>query len=173
MRLLRSGDHNRLSLTKHKDDKLPPYAILSHTWSADDDEVSFHDVNQSDSGRSKAGYAKVLFCGQQAQKDNLKDFWVDTCCIRKDSDAELSEALNSMFRWYKQSAKYYGPKGWRSLQDRKRHPQYNLFTNQYETSCSKTTGSTNYFVRISRGVVESMSGSTDVVTSEIGDRNAR
>lgn len=26
--------------------------------------------------------------------------WVDTCCIDKSSSAELSEAINSMYRWY-------------------------------------------------------------------------
>lgn len=26
--------------------------------------------------------------------------WIDTCCIDKSSSAELSEAINSMFRWY-------------------------------------------------------------------------
>lgn len=34
-------------------------------------------------------------------------FWVDTCCIDKSSSAELSEAINSMFRWYAQSSVYY------------------------------------------------------------------
>lgn len=26
--------------------------------------------------------------------------WIDTCCIDKRSSAELSEAINSMYRWY-------------------------------------------------------------------------
>ncbi|KAI0684779.1 heterokaryon incompatibility protein-domain-containing protein, partial [Cerioporus squamosus] len=26
--------------------------------------------------------------------------WIDSCCIAKESSAELSEAINSMFRWY-------------------------------------------------------------------------
>ncbi|KAK0265187.1 hypothetical protein LTR01_007382 [Friedmanniomyces endolithicus] len=108
MRLLRLSDHGGLSLTKHDDDKLPPYAILSHTWGDEDDEVTFDDLKRDDCGRGKAGYdAKLLFCGRQARKDDLLDFWVDTCCIRKESDAELSEALNSMFRWYRRSAKCY------------------------------------------------------------------
>ncbi|KAK1074316.1 hypothetical protein LTR74_001240 [Friedmanniomyces endolithicus] len=108
MRLLRLSDHGGLSLTKHDDDKLPPYAILSHTWGDEDDEVTFDDLSRDDCGRGKAGYdAKLLFCGRQARKDDLLDFWVDTCCIKKESDAELSEALNSMFRWYRQSAKCY------------------------------------------------------------------
>ena len=31
----------------------------------------------------------------------VRHFWVDTCCIDKTSSAELSEAINSMFRWYR------------------------------------------------------------------------
>jgi hypothetical protein len=27
--------------------------------------------------------------------------WIDTCCINQDSDRELTEAINSMFRWYR------------------------------------------------------------------------
>lgn len=106
MRLLRLSDHGELTITKHDDDKLPPYAVLSHTWGDDEDEVTYHDVKH-DKGKSKPGYAKLLFCGRQAQKDDLQDFWVDTCCINKESDAELQESLNSMFRYYQRSAKCY------------------------------------------------------------------
>ena len=33
--------------------------------------------------------------------------WVNTCCIDKSSSAELSEAINSMFRWYRESTRCY------------------------------------------------------------------
>ena len=49
-------------------------------------------------GKSKAGYDKIRFCGEQAQRDGLQYFWVDTCCIDKSNNNELSEAINSMFR---------------------------------------------------------------------------
>ncbi|KAK1828810.1 hypothetical protein QBC39DRAFT_358387 [Podospora conica] len=29
--------------------------------------------------------------------------WIDTCCINKESSAELSEAINSMYKWYEQA----------------------------------------------------------------------
>lgn len=106
MRLLRLNDRAKLSLTTHDADKLPPYAILSHTWGADDEEVSFDDVQRGE-GQGKAGYAKILFCGRQALKDDLKDFWVDTCCIDKRNHSELSEAIISMFRWYQKATKCY------------------------------------------------------------------
>jgi hypothetical protein len=56
---------------------------------------------------TKNGYSKIRFCGDQATRDGLKYFWVDSCCINKSSSAELAEALNSMFRWYRDSEKCY------------------------------------------------------------------
>ena len=32
---------------------------------------------------------------------------VDTCCIDKTSSADLSEAINSMYRWYGKADVYY------------------------------------------------------------------
>lgn len=79
-----------------------PYAILSHRW--EDEEVLFEDLvprkdAQYKSSR-KAGWQKIEFCCQQALRDGLRFVWVDTCCINKDSSAELQEAINSMYRWY-------------------------------------------------------------------------
>jgi hypothetical protein len=37
----------------------------------------------------------------------LQYFWVDTCCINKSNNTELSEAINSMFRWYRNADKCY------------------------------------------------------------------
>jgi hypothetical protein len=106
VRLLKLNGLGKLSLTTDLITDIPRYAILSHTWGADDDEVTFDDF-QTESGRSKAGYAKIQFCGEQAGKDDLHHIWVDTCCINKANNAELSEALNSMFRWYRDAAKCY------------------------------------------------------------------
>jgi hypothetical protein len=63
MRLLKCGSYGELSLTKDFVDDAPSYAILSHTWGADEDEVTFHDL-ENGSGTSKAGYAKLQFCGK-------------------------------------------------------------------------------------------------------------
>ena len=106
MRLLKLEGDAEFNLTECDGEDTPPYAILSHTWMADKDEVSFKDLIRG-LGKSKAGYAKIRFCGDQAAKDGLKYFWVDTCCIDKSSSAELSEAINSMFRWYQESSKCY------------------------------------------------------------------
>jgi hypothetical protein len=58
-------------------------------------------------GMSKLGYHKIRFCGEQARRDGLQYFWIDTCCIDKSSSTELQEAINSMFRWYGNAAKCY------------------------------------------------------------------
>ncbi|EDO03054.1 hypothetical protein SS1G_05532 [Sclerotinia sclerotiorum 1980 UF-70] len=88
------------------DNNIPPYAILSHTWGSDEQEVNFEDIN-SGNGKEKTGYEKLQFCGKQAAYDNIDYFWVDTCCIKKTSDSELTESLNSMFRWYGKARKCY------------------------------------------------------------------
>ena len=105
MRLLKREGPGDFRLTpKLSDRNIPPYAILSHTWGCD--EVTFEDF-EGDHGRRKAGYQKIEFCGEQAARDKLQYFWVDTCCIQKSSDAELSFSLNSMFRWYQMATKCY------------------------------------------------------------------
>lgn len=105
MRLLRRCDAGEFSLTEHLrgEDTIPPYAILSHTWGADPDEVTFEDMTNG-TGKDKAGYKKIRFCGEQARQDGLQYFWVDTCCIDKANKAELTHAINSMFRWYRNAA---------------------------------------------------------------------
>jgi len=84
----------------------PPYAVLSHTWQTSDQEVSFQDIME-ESGRAKSGYHKVEFCGMQAHMDGLEYFWIDSCCIDRSSGAELTKAINSMFRWYRNAQKCY------------------------------------------------------------------
>src|ERR1700728_1022808 len=106
MRLLHFGSHGELRLTGNLIEDIPDYAILSHTWGSDEDEVTFEDLGTR-SGQNKAGYAKIRFCGQQAQKDGVSHFWVDTCCINKASDSELTEAITSMFGWYRDAKKCY------------------------------------------------------------------
>ncbi|KAK4445870.1 heterokaryon incompatibility protein-domain-containing protein [Podospora aff. communis PSN243] len=76
----------------------PPYAILSHTWQ--DDEVSMADmaaIDESDDPK----FSKIRGICAEAGRIGLRYAWVDTCCIDKSSSAELSEAINSMFEWYR------------------------------------------------------------------------
>jgi hypothetical protein len=105
MRLLECGENGNLSLTEDLyGDKIPRYAILSHTWRTE--EVNFKDMVDG-TGKGKAGYGKIEFCAEKAGRDGLRYIWVDTCCIDKSNSAELSEAINSMFRWYHDAARCY------------------------------------------------------------------
>jgi hypothetical protein len=96
---------NTLSLEEfHK--KPPEYAILSHTWG--DSEVSFQGWQRNERNepetQEKQGYEKIGGACAKAAKLGYEYLWCDTNCIDKTSSAELSEAINSMFAWYKNSA---------------------------------------------------------------------
>ncbi|KAF5500177.1 Vegetative incompatibility protein HET-E-1 [Colletotrichum siamense] len=91
-----------LRLEEFQDYSTVEYAILSHTWGVD--EVSFKDMKHISKAKKKAGFAKISKTCELALKENLKHAWVDTCCIDKSSSAELSEAINAMFLWYRASA---------------------------------------------------------------------
>ena len=104
MRLLWRKGKDEFIVSEPLTRSIPPYAILSHTWGSE--EVTFQDMIGS-TGKDKAGYKKLRFMADQAAKDHLTFFWVDTCCIDKSSSAEHTEAINSMFRYYQQAAKCY------------------------------------------------------------------
>ena len=77
------------------------YAILSHTWG--EEEVSYHQYS-TPRARSMAGCRKIEHSCALARRSQLPYLWIDTCCIDKSSSAELSEAINSMYRWYQDAA---------------------------------------------------------------------
>ncbi|KAJ4002809.1 hypothetical protein NW752_009463 [Fusarium irregulare] len=78
-----------------------PYAILSHTWG--EHEVTYEDMMEQSQALQTLGYIKILKTCELAREKGISYAWVDTCCIDKRSSAELAEAINSMFRWYKQA----------------------------------------------------------------------
>jgi len=78
-----------------------PYAILSHTWETD--EVTLDDMKDLEVAKSKAGFGKIQSACKTTIDHNLSHIWIDTCCIDKSSSAELSEAINSMFNWYRRA----------------------------------------------------------------------
>ncbi|KAM6513508.1 hypothetical protein FALCPG4_015916 [Fusarium falciforme] len=110
MRLLNTHDWTLNEFIS--DEEVPPYAILSHTW--DENEINFQqwesmaisDIMASDIYSMK-GYHKIKQFGQKAASDGFDWVWIDTCCIDKKSSAELSEAINAMFRWYKNAQVCY------------------------------------------------------------------
>jgi hypothetical protein len=107
MRLLKLNDDGSFSSKWFSEDKVPPYAILSHTWgTGEDDEVTFKDLKDGTSD-NKPGFQKLRFCSRQAKDNDLHYFWVDTCCIDKQDLNELTTAINSMFRFYQNAARCY------------------------------------------------------------------
>ncbi|KAF1821819.1 uncharacterized protein K489DRAFT_321948, partial [Dissoconium aciculare CBS 342.82] len=90
-----------LQLTEFLDARQrPKYVIASHRWAPD--ESSFKDLRK---GRNKhySGYKKIDGFAQYIRQSYpaIEWLWIDTCCVNKESDAELSYAINSMFDWYR------------------------------------------------------------------------
>ena len=100
-----------LELQFFSDDfEAPPYVILSHCWG--EEEVTLQDVLTKPRHELawKAGWGKIVSFCERIRQDTVLTCgtqcswaWVDTCCIDKTSSAELSEAINSMFRWYQRA----------------------------------------------------------------------
>jgi hypothetical protein len=93
-------------------DDIPEYAILSHTW--EKDEISLQEFQhltdpdfandpKTPVGKAKAGFIKIKGCVELAASKGIPYAWVDTCCIDKSSSADLTESINSMYRWYANS----------------------------------------------------------------------
>jgi hypothetical protein len=87
---------------------IPRYAIFSHTWGPAEEEVTFRDMRKHrDAAQRKAGYDKVKECCRKAAHDGYRYAWIDSCCIDKRSSAELSEAINTMYKWYQNAQVCY------------------------------------------------------------------
>ncbi|RSM04497.1 hypothetical protein CEP52_006841 [Fusarium oligoseptatum] len=100
MRLLNA---KTFQLEQFYDNDIPSYAILSHTWIKN--EVTFQEFPTL--SRDDPRLEKTVGCCKQALQDDLTYVWVDTFCIDKASSAELSEAINSMYKWYGDSTICY------------------------------------------------------------------
>lgn len=111
MRLLKTGPYvpgdGKLEVIQKWGKDIPAYAILSHTWSTNpDDEVLLADVHNGTCDK-KPAYSKLEKAMERAMLDGWGWLWIDTCCIDKTSSVELSEAINSMYAYYKNSQKCY------------------------------------------------------------------
>ena len=106
MRLLNTSSHQ---FKEYFEKDIPPYAIISHRWQ--DDEISFKELKKGQfedgAGQLRSGMKKILEACSVARSRDLEWMWIDTCCIDKRSSAELSEAINSMYRWYQNSKECY------------------------------------------------------------------
>lgn len=63
------------------DQGLPDYAILSHTWSEDGDEFTYQDIQPQniDSAKQRKAFAKIRSTSEEAKRQGLSWFWIDTC----------------------------------------------------------------------------------------------
>ena len=95
MRLI---DTEKFQLCEFFEKSIPPFAILSHTW--EDNEVIFHKTLQSEMNKKLSEHPKIGRGCHLARSEGLKYIWIDTCCIDKSSSAELTESINSMYKWY-------------------------------------------------------------------------
>ncbi|KAI0450966.1 HET-domain-containing protein [Xylaria acuta] len=103
MRLINT---HTLELEEFYGTEIPKYAILSHTWLLGREEVTFQEWLGRETQTSvwaKSGYTKILAACRVVRQDSLDWLWVDTNCIDKTSSAELTEAMNSMYEWYRES----------------------------------------------------------------------
>ncbi|KAI1453638.1 HET-domain-containing protein [Annulohypoxylon moriforme] len=101
-----------LRLVEKRANELPVYAILSHTW--EDNEVIYEDIEGGKANDTSlkdpatlASLSKIRGACIQAADGGYEYIWIDSCCIDKRSSAELSEAINSMFVWYRDAAVCY------------------------------------------------------------------
>ncbi|KAF5344901.1 hypothetical protein D9758_011536 [Tetrapyrgos nigripes] len=102
MRLLNT---DTLQLAEFDSLNVPSYAILSHTWGRE--ELLYQDFHNLKAAIGKPGYTKVQNACTYARKYNFDWIWIDSCCINKDSSAELSEAINSMYQYYQDAVVCY------------------------------------------------------------------
>ncbi|KAL4067442.1 heterokaryon incompatibility protein-domain-containing protein [Scleroderma yunnanense] len=127
----------RTKVLAFRNDETTDYAILSHRWI--EQEVNYEEMvnlaamedKERDEIRQCKGYQKILDSCGQAKRDGYEWLWVDACCIDKRSSAELSEAINSMYRWYENSSVCYAylhdvpGSSLPTTSDKKRYPHSN------------------------------------------------
>ncbi|KAG4431987.1 hypothetical protein IFR05_012538 [Cadophora sp. M221] len=100
MRLINTATLQIESFPRFDRPQIPPYVILSHRWGAE--EVSLQEMQTpTPSLTSKLGYLKVVKSSAVAASFGFEYVWIDTCCIDKTNNAELTEAINSMFKYYR------------------------------------------------------------------------
>ena len=86
-------DTEHISL-RHFDKPPSRYAILSHVWQVG--EAKFPTPGSAPLRHTP----KIRECCKYAHLQGFQWVWVDTCCINKTDSVELSEAINSMYKWY-------------------------------------------------------------------------
>ncbi|KAK4553334.1 hypothetical protein LTR86_009634 [Recurvomyces mirabilis] len=78
----------------------PRYVTASHRWKAGE-EAMLQDIERQEKTET-SGYKKVMGFAEYVRDhvEGVDWLWVDTCCVKQDSERDVSEAVNSMFQWY-------------------------------------------------------------------------
>ncbi|KAH7921932.1 hypothetical protein BV22DRAFT_692701 [Leucogyrophana mollusca] len=97
--LTRSTEEWRAERVHDVVEELTKYAIFSHRW-LPAGEPTFQDMTR-DGKPIGLGYEKLMKFCEAAGTYGCVLAWSDTCCINKESSAELDEAIRSMFKWYR------------------------------------------------------------------------
>ncbi|KAK4495999.1 hypothetical protein PRZ48_013267 [Zasmidium cellare] len=106
MRLL---NVNSLEFCEFYNRPIPSYVIASHRWASgereEDREATYLEVKEGRSTNT-TGFKKVRNFAEYVRTriPGVEWLWVDTCCVNKQDAQELTEAINSMFRWYSAAA---------------------------------------------------------------------
>ena len=80
------------------------YATFSHRWEKDEPlfdkvvKIVVYDLEASPTHEKLQTFCRIV------QKMGFNWAWSDTCCINKENNVVLQEALVSMFKWYEGSA---------------------------------------------------------------------
>lgn len=104
MRLL---DVGTLEVGEFFEDDIPEYAALSHTWGSEEASLQQWTRHPNPAESTKRGFLKVLSVCRLAQREGFQYLWVDTVCIDKTSSEHVTEAINSMFQWYREAKVCY------------------------------------------------------------------
>lgn len=87
LHLLRVDTFEIFNAYRHStpDGNIPPYAILSHTWRKDGDEITYQDIQPQNlqSTKQREAFAKVQSTSSVTKRQGLEWFWIDTCWYGK------------------------------------------------------------------------------------------
>ncbi|KAL2105954.1 hypothetical protein VUR80DRAFT_7510 [Thermomyces stellatus] len=78
------------------DEECPPYEEVEQT--STEDQATARVL------RARHGYQKILKIAEHCRVSQIGFFWIDTCCIDKSNGMEVSEAILSAYRWYREAA---------------------------------------------------------------------
>ncbi|KAI1271979.1 heterokaryon incompatibility protein-domain-containing protein [Xylaria sp. FL0933] len=173
-------------LSEFFDGSKPQYAILSHTWGPAVEEISYQDLT---CGKWRTidnnGAAKIKGFCTIAYENGYEWAWVDTCCIDKTSSAELSESINSMYRWYQEAHVCYAllddandksdlhlsrwfTRGW-TLQELLAPPEVEFYNREWKEICTRSEAS-NEISRITGIATKALVGLTTLVNYSVATR---